>query len=58
MAMAWLQEIFLYSELELHFVSLPEELKKNTKQQKKNIFSIKLKVRKMKEQNAALKLFN
>lgn len=58
MAMAWLQEIFLYSELELHFVSLPEELKKIQHNKKRTFFSIKLKVRRMKEQNAALKLFS
>lgn len=40
------------------FCITPGGTEKNTKQQKKNIFSIKLKVRKMKEQNAALKLFN
>lgn len=40
------------------FCITPGGTEKNTTQQKKNIFSIKLKVRKMKEQNAALKLFN
>lgn len=50
--MAWLQEIFLYSELELHSVSLLEELKNK----KEYIFSFKENISKVCEQNVNVKL--